>query len=380
MADPSVRFSRPAPRAPGLSVRVKLTLSYAALVIVAGVLLLGVVALYLLRYVPEENLYIGDPRGGSYAPNRGDLIRAFVPAVAWVLVALLLVGVVGGWFLAGRMLRPLTAIGDAARLAAAGSLTHRIGMPGRQDEFRELADVFDAMLARIEGDVERQRRFAANASHELRTPLSVTRTLLDVAEAEPDPDVPALLARLRGANDRAIDLTEALLLLARIDARPPKTEPVDLSLAAEEAAELLHGLAATRGVRIGTAIGPVAVRGDRALLTQLATNLLQNAIVHNLPLDGFASIAIVADAHRAWLIVENTGNAIDPAVLPTLVEPFQRGSQRTRGTAHGGGSGLGLAIAASIVDALGGALVLHVRAEGGLRVEASFPLAHPLGH
>ena len=373
MADLDLVRPRGGAREPGLSVRVRLTLSYAALVVIAGVLLLGVVALWLLRYIPDEAVYT---REGRFVPNRTDIIRAFVPPATWAVLALLVVGVVGGWYLAGRVLRPLTMISEAARKAAAGSLSHRIAMPGPQDEFRELADVFDAMLTRIEGDVERQRRFAANASHELRTPLSVTRTLLEVAEAETSPDLPALLARLHGANDRAIALTEALLLLARVEARPPAPVPTDLSLAAEEAEELLHGLADARGVRIDVDADPVIVAGDQTLLSQLATNLLQNAIVHNVPEGGTVWIRAVADTDGGRLVVENTGRPIDPALVATLTEPFQRGAQRARGDGDGDtGSGLGLAIAASIVEALHGTLRLHARTGGGLRVEASFPLA-----
>ncbi|WP_424937767.1 MULTISPECIES: sensor histidine kinase [Bacteria] len=371
MAEPDLARPRGDVREPGLSVRVRLTLSYAALVVIAGVLLLGVVALWLLRYIPEEAAYT---TGGDPVPNRGDILRAFVPPATWTVLALLVGGIVGGWYLAGRVLRPLTMIGDAARKAAAGSLSHRIAMPGPQDEFRELADVFDAMLTRIEGDVERQRRFAANASHELRTPLSVTRTLLEVAEAETNPDLPALLARLHGANDRAIALTEALLLLARVEARPPTAVPTDLSLAAEEAEELLHNLADVHGIRIDIDADPVIVAGDQTLLNQLATNLLQNAIVHNASEGGIAWIRTVADADGGRLVVENTGRPIDPALVATLTEPFQRGAQRTRSDGDTG-SGLGLAIAASIVEALHGTLSLHARTGGGLRVEASFPLA-----
>ena len=142
-----------------------------------------------------------------------------------------MLGLVGGWFLAGRMLAPLTRITDATRAAATGSLSHRIRLPGRRDEFRELADAFDGMLARLEAHVAEQRRFAANASHELRTPLAITQTLLEVARKDPDRDTGELVDRLHAVNTRAIDLTEALLLLSRADQRSFPREPVDLSLA-----------------------------------------------------------------------------------------------------------------------------------------------------
>ena len=362
-------------RPPGLSARWRLTLSYVTLIAVAGAVLLGVVAIWLLRYIPEGTVYSSNPVDGtSWAPNRTDLIRAFVPAAGWALLALIAVGLIGGWFLAGRMLRPLTVIADTARTVGSGRLDARIHLPGNDDEFRQLADVFDTMLDRIQGDVERERRFAANASHELRTPLTISRALLEVADADPDADIPQLLARLRAANERAVALTEALLLLARLDARPPEKGPVDLALAAEGAVELLHDVASEHNVGLDVAGDPVVVAGDAALLDQLALNLVQNALVHNLPSGGEAWVRTVRLGGRGALIVSNTGARVDPALVATLAEPFQRGAARTREGEHGG-SGLGLAIAHSIVTALDGTLVLTARPDGGLHVEASFPVA-----
>lgn len=176
-------------RRPGLSVRVKLTLSYAGFLVLAGVLLLAVVWVFLLRYVPEGQINTT----AGFAPNRSDLLRAFAPKVLAMLLFLLVLGLVGGWFLAGRMLAPLTRIANAARLAANGSLSHRIDLEGPKDEFRELADTFDTMLARLEAHIADQQRFAANASHELRTPLAISQTLLEVARKDPDRDVDALV-------------------------------------------------------------------------------------------------------------------------------------------------------------------------------------------
>src|SRR6478735_7674356 len=169
-------------REPGLSVRLKLTLSYAGFLMLAGALLLAVVWLFLLRYVPDAQVIQGP---GPSVPNQSDLVRAFAPRAAAVLAFLLAFGLVGGWILAGRMFSPLTRITDATRMAASGSLSHRIRLEGRNDEFRELADAFDNMLARLEAHVAEQQRFAANASHELRTPLAITQTLLDVARNDP---------------------------------------------------------------------------------------------------------------------------------------------------------------------------------------------------
>ena len=225
-------------RAPGLSVRLKLTLSYAGFLMLAGALLLAAVWVFLLRYVPDREIV-----GPGFIPNRSDLLGAFAPRAAAVLAFLLAFGLVGGWLLAGRMLAPLTRITDATRLAATGSLSHRIQLEGRKDEFRELADAFDAMLARLEAHVAEQQRFAANASHELRTPLAITQTLLDVARNDPRRDTGELVDRLHVVNTRAIDLTEALLLLSRANQRSFTREHVDLSLIAEEATETLLPLA-----------------------------------------------------------------------------------------------------------------------------------------
>ena len=272
-------------RPPGMSVRLKLTLSYAGFLMFAGALLLAAVWMFLLRYVPDRMMVIPgstDIPLGVF-PIRSRLLRVFAPAAAAVLAFLLLIGLAGGWLLAGRMLSPLTRITDATRMATNGSLSHRIQMPGRRDEFRELADTFDTMLARLEAHVAEQQRFAANASHELRTPLAITQTLLDVAGNDPNRDTDELVERLRTVNTRAIDLTEALLLLSRADQRSFTRDHVDLSLIAEEATETLLPLAEKHGVTLKTSGDIAPTVGSYALLLQMTTNLVHNAIVHNLP-------------------------------------------------------------------------------------------------
>src|ERR671925_645127 len=288
-------------RAPGLSVRLKLTLSYAGFLMVAGALMLAAVWVCILRYIPDGVIY-GVP---WFPPNRSDPLNGFALPAAIVLAFLLVFGLLGGWLLAGRMLAPLTRITDATRTAANGSLSHRIELEGRQDEFRELADSFDTMLARLEAHVAEQQRFAANASHELRTPLAITRTLLDVARKDPNRDTGELVDRLRAVNTRAIELTEALLLLSRADQRSFTREPVDLSLVAEEVAETLLPLAERRGLTIET-----STIGSHALLLQLSTNLVHNAIVHNLPGEGTVWITTSAHPESAVLTVENTGDKL----------------------------------------------------------------------
>lgn len=359
-------------RAPGLSVRMRLTLSYAGFLMLAGGLLLAAVWVFLLRYVPDRAMLINaEPNTFDVFPVRSELLRVFAPRAALVMVLLLVFGLVGGWFLAGRMLAPLDRITDATRTAAAGSLSHRVALEGRQDEFRELADAFDAMLARLEAHVAEQQRFAANASHELRTPLAITQTLLEVARRDPDRDPAELIDRLHAVNTRAIDLTEALLLLGRADRRAFTPEPVDLSLTAEEAVETLLPLAEGRGLTVEASGDPAPTTGSHALLLQLGVNLVHNAIVHNLPDHGTVWVTTAADTEGAVLTVENTGEELSPQVVATLVEPFQRGTGRAR-TGHAG-AGLGLAIARSITEAHDGALTLTPRAGGGLRVTVRLP-------
>jgi two-component system sensor histidine kinase VanS len=349
-----------------MSVRLKLTLSYAGFLLVAGALLLAVVWLFLLRYVPEQTA-----PGIAFTPNRTDLVRAFVPRAAWAMIALLVFGLIGGWILAGRMLAPLTRITRATRAAARGSLSHRIELEGRQDEFRELADSFDAMLARIEAQVAEQQRFAANASHELRTPLAITHTLLEVARSDPPDDSTELVARLSAVNSRAIALTEALLVLSRADQGAFVRDPVDLSFVAEEAAETLLPLAESRGVGIEVSGSVATVDGSHALLLQLATNLVHNAIVHNLPTAGTVEVSTRRRDGTAVLTIENTGSTLSPQRVATLTEPFRRGTERIR--TDDGGVGLGLAIVESIVRAHDGVLSLAPRDGGGLVVTVALP-------
>jgi two-component system sensor histidine kinase VanS len=332
---------------------------------VAGVLLLGAGWVFV-DSAPHVGLIL--------LPNyRLAVVREFAPTAALVLAFLLVFGLLGGWLLAGRMLAPLSRITDATRIASSGSLSHRIRLPGRRDEFRELADAFDTMLARLEAHVGEQQRFAANASHELRTPLAVTQTLLDVARKDPDRDNGELIERLHAVNARAIDLTEALLLLSRADQRSFNPEQVDLSLIAEEATETLLPLAEKRGLTIETMSEATPTIGSPALLLQLGTNLVHNAIIHNLPEQGTVWVTTSLHPKNVVLTVENTGEKLTPQLVSTLGEPFQRGSRRTR-TDHAG-VGLGLAIVKSITQADAGTLTLAPRATGGLSATVQLPVA-----
>ena len=335
----------------------------------AGALLLAVVWVFLLRYVPEV---LEGP--GPVSPTRSDLVRAFAPKAAIMLAFLLAFGLLGGWLLAGQMLAPLTRITHATRVAATGSLAHRIRLEGRSDEFRELADAFDTMLARLEAHVAEQGRFAANASHELRTPLAITQALLDVAGKDPHRDA-ELIDRLRVVNTRAIHLTESLLVLSRADQGSFRRERVDLSLIAEEATETLLPLAERRGVSIETSGELAPAVGSPALLLQLSTNLVHNAIVHNVAGEGSVSVTTGVHDTRAVLTIENTGEKLSPALVSTLVEPFRRGTDRIR--SDHAGVGLGLAIVKSITEAHDGTLTLAPLTGGGLRVTVQLPAALP---
>src|SRR3954452_9892200 len=341
----------------------------------AGALLLATVWVFLLRYVPDVPPQHRHPGLRLTGPSREDLLRAFARRAAEVLAFLLVFGLLGGWILAGRMLAPLARITDATRMAAKGSLSHRIELEGRQDEFRELADSFNAMLARLEAHVAEQRRFAANASHELLTPLAITQTLLDVARNDPNRDTGELDERLRAVNARAIELTEALLLLSRADQRSFTREHVDLSLAAEEATETLLPLAEKHGVTIQISGEIPPTVGSHALLLQMTTNLLHNAIVHNLPEHGTVQVNTAIRHESAVLAVENTGDTLTPQLVSTLTEPFQRGTERIRIDHQG--VGLGLAIVKSITQAHDGTLTLTPRAAGGLCVTVRLPAARP---
>ncbi len=362
---------------------------------VAGVLMVAVVWVFLLRYVPDQAITVPGgpgsvdsriPSPGLFVPGRDDLWDAFAPRAAVALLALLGFGLVGGWFLAGRVLAPLDRLTEVARGAGSGSLSQRVRLPGRQDELRELADAFDAMLDRLQAHVAEQQRFAANASHELRTPLAVVRTLLDVARDDPDLDTGQLLDRLRTVTDRAVDLTEALLALSRADAGPVPQEPVDLSLAAEEAVEQLLPLAASRGVTLEVTGGRAVAPGSPALLLQLVTNLVHNAVVHNLPEHGTVTVSTSscstdddrdggrgATSSTVVLTVESTGEVLDPDLVATLTEPFRRGAGRVR--ADHAGVGLGLAVVDRVTAAHGGTLSLRARPGGGLVVVVRLPAA-----
>ncbi|HYC81759.1 MAG TPA: HAMP domain-containing sensor histidine kinase [Solirubrobacterales bacterium] len=370
---------------PRWTVRLRLTLLYGGLFIVSGALLLAI-TYFLFRRNSGPSLIV--PTGIDLTPQMRHSIEAkFADITAshdsemdqllvqsGIALAIMTVVSIGlGWLVAGRVLRPLRAMTATTRQISERNLHQRLALAGPRDELRNLADTIDGLLARLEAHVAEQQRFAANASHELRTPLALTQTLLDVARADPSRDNGELVERLSAVNSRAIDLTEAMLLLSRTDQRSFSREPVDLSLLAEEATETLLPLAEKHGVTIEAAAEPATTNGSRALLLQLTTNLVHNAIVHNLPAHGTVWVKTGIRSSGAVLTVENTGEKLTPQLVSRLEEPFLRGSERAR-TDHAG-VGLGLAIARSITAAHDGTLTLTSRADGGLGVTVELAAA-----
>jgi two-component system sensor histidine kinase VanS len=375
---------------PSRTVRLRLTLLYSGLFLVSGLALLATTYL-LFRSNTGVDLIV--PTGAAHrsiSPGALNEVRQMYAGAVErdtrglhqgliqsgiALAIMTVVSIALGWLVAGRVLRPLRTMTATTRRISERNLNERLAVSGPRDELKDLADTVDGLLARLEAHVAEQQRFAANASHELRTPLAVTQTLLDVARNDPTRDDGELVDRLHEVNARAIDLTEALLLLSRADQRSFTREHVDLSLMAEEATETLLPLAEARGVTIETSGDATPMIGSHALLLQVATNLVHNAIVHNLPEQGTVWVTTSAHPKNMELIVENTGEHLPPQLVATLAEPFQRGTRRIR--PDHAGVGLGLAIVKSITQAHDGTLTLTPRPSGGLCVTVQLPAAPP---
>ncbi|MFJ6574118.1 sensor histidine kinase [Streptomyces sp. NPDC091292] len=400
-----------------LPFRVRLAAAFSGLFLLAGVVLLAfvvVLARYgtaqevrtqeITRVVPESvpsggaspvspDAWGGTGRGAQPSEARpgGGTVRLPPEAVAirlvdqtvqavqdaalrqmllWSAVGLavmaLLAGLMG-WWLAGRALRPISAMTDTARRISDHTLHERLALTGPDDELHKLADTFDSMLDRLEGSFESQRRFVANASHELRTPLAVQRTSLEVGLADPLPEGLAEVREdLLTTNREAEQLIDALLLLARSDRGVEDPEPVELAETARLAVAELAGLAKERGVGLRvTADGPLKILGDPVLVRHLIGNLVRNAIQYNHP-GGTVDVTL---RDRA-LTVTNTGGPVDPARIPTLFEPFRRlGQDRTGTTGHG----LGLSIVRSIAEAHNTPVHAEPGPSGGLKVRIEGP-------
>ena len=280
-----------------------------------------------------------------------------------------------GWAVSRRVLRPLAAVTTAAQIASQENLDQRLALAGPPDELKELADTFDAMLARLDAAFASQRRFIANASHELRTPLTEMRTLIDVTTARPAASAAHLepvLAAIGAAVDKSEELIEALLTLARSDRGPGSAELVDLPTAVEDAIDLIGPAAAARQIQIGTALQDAQVTGDRVLLERLVSNLIENAVRHNVT-GGWVLASTRTRSGIAEITVSNGGEHIPPPPpdqVPELFEPFRRLSGRT---GNQPGSGLGLSIVASVARAHSGHAEAYARPDGGLDVQITLP-------
>lgn len=370
------------------TLRWRLALVYGTVALGVGVLLLLLSVVLVDRALSAGQLDLPAGIGVQLPDGRVLTLGAFQAAlrqdarahlVRQGLLGLAVLGAAGvavAYAVAGRLLRPIQEITATARRLSAEQLDARLALPGPQDELKELADTFDAMLDRLQSAFEAQRRFVADASHELRTPLAVMRTEVDVALADPDADVEELRAAaqvVREASERADRLVDSLLLLARSDrldvADLPVREPVELPALCAEALRAVDTEVRERRLQVATAPGPAAVLGDPGLLSRLAGNLVENAVRHNVT-GGWVRVDTGTVGPSARLQVSNSGAELDPEEVPGLFEPFRRaGAARTARR----GAGLGLSIVRAIATAHGGSVVAEARAGGGLVVTVDLP-------
>lgn len=345
-----------------LTLRARLTGLYVALFGGASVLLLG--ASYLLLRNQVERTLPGDAAD--------DALSALATQYALALVGVVLIAVVLGWAAAGRALAPIARITAAARTIGRDRLDERIALDGPQDELRELADTFDAMLDRLQAAFAAQERFVANASHELRGPMTVIRAEADVALAAPEPSVQELREATEAiirATDRTEALLEGLLTLATSQRGLARREPVDVGDAVRAAAHAVRGEASRAGVEVLVDAGaPAWVDGDRELLRRMVENLLENGVRYN---DGHGRVRVRAaeGGGRVSVRVENTGVVVAPDAVKRLTEPFERLERR----ANRRGAGLGLSIVKAVAEAHDGTLQITPREGGGLVVDIALP-------
>ncbi|USQ83944.1 HAMP domain-containing histidine kinase [Streptomyces phaeoluteigriseus] len=380
------------------TIRIRLTLLYGGMFLIAGILLLSII--YLLA---ANALNVGSDLpfkilAGQVAsdicnfpnePTASELNRAMNECanqqrqhalddlLSRSLLALLGLAVIAfafGYAMAGRVLAPLGRILRTARSVAGSDLSRRIELDGPDDELKELADTFDDMLERLQRAFTAQQRFVGNASHELRTPLAINRTLLEVHLS--DPDAPVELQQLGktllATNERSEQLVEGLLLLARSDNQIVERKPVDLAEVAGQAIDQLHGEAEVKGVKIRGKRDSAVVQGNGVLLERIALNLVQNAVRYNVPEDGWVEVTTEVLHGQAVLVVSNTGPVVPAYEIDNLFEPFRR--LRTERTGSDKGVGLGLSIARSVARAHGGHIAAQPREGGGLVMRVSLPL------
>lgn len=380
----------------GRTIRLRLTLLYAGAFFIAGAILVALMYFYLDRsldrrhgmgaqilvreYLAKRNRPIVTEElytalTAQAAKERRDTLEAML---VWSLVCLGAIGIVAGglgWLLAGRALHPLQQITATARRVADRSLHERIALTGPDDEIKDLADTFDAMLERLDRAFDGQRRFVANASHELRTPLTINRTLIEVALD--DPDAPESTRRLGATllevNNRHERLIDGLLVLASSEQRLIERSRVDLAEVVRRVVTVAGDTADRAGIEIRTDVGAAPVSGDPVLLERLAQNLVDNAIRYNVDENGWVSISSASTEGYARLVVENTGPVVPAFEVEGLFEPFRRlaSGERVAESAHAPnsrGAGLGLSIVRSVAHAHGGEVRATARPEGGLSV------------
>jgi signal transduction histidine kinase len=378
------------------TLRVRLTLLYGGMFLLAGSVLVAFLYLYVQRSLPSDNAAVArlshsGQSGCLRLGSGGCLSREQVAQIAsaqrrqtldlLLRESLLALGVVAaaavgfGWIMAGRVLRPLQHITETANRVADRSLHERIALQGPEDELKELSDTFDAMLERLDHAFDAQRRFVADASHELRTPLAVNRTLLEVALANPDASAEELRQLVRAlftTNERSERLVDGLLTLARSESQALKRRPVDLSDVAAEAVEQTAGEASRAGVAVHATPDPAMTLGDPVLLERLALNLVQNGIRHN-HRGGWVKVTTAPSQQPGWveLVVANTGPTVAPYEVEELFEPFRRLNGDRTSQHHG--VGLGLPIVRSVARNHGGEVSAVPRSDGGLAVHVRLP-------
>jgi signal transduction histidine kinase len=365
---------------PRPTIRLRLTLLYAVVFLLAGAALLTVSYMLVRNNLAASDVGIGGTAADQvrHAVERevaDDALHRLRVQYTIALAAMTALSVLLGWLVAGRALRGLQQITATARRVSQDTLDERIALEGPRDELKELADTFDEMLERLSNAFASQRRFVANASHELRTPLTVMRTELEVTLADPDAsnaELREMAEAVHEAMDRTERLVQALLMLARSEGAIGRRDPVDLAAAAQMALDHTARQADAAGLTVTADLHAAPVRGDRRLLERLVANLVENAVGHNRPGGRVSVTTATRDGHSVVDVV-NDGDVLDPETLPRLLEPFQRIDRGARSD----GAGLGLSIVRSVAQAHGGAISLAACPDGGLRATVTLPRGEP---
>ncbi|OKJ72173.1 histidine kinase [Streptomyces sp. CB02460] len=380
------------------TIRIRLTLLYGGMFLIAGILLLSII--YMLA---AQAMHVGSelpfkvasgqvtsdvcnlpekapPDDFNAAMNacvnhqRQQALDTLLNRSLLALVGLSIIAFAFGYGMAGRVLSPLGRITRIARTVAGTDLARRIELDGPDDELKELSDTFDDMLDRLERAFTAQQRFVGNASHELRTPLAINRTLLEVHLSDPEapPELQQLGKTLLATNERSEQLVEGLLLLARSDNQIVERKPVDLAEVASRAVDQARAEAEAKGVEVREELAEAVVQGNGVLLERIALNLVQNAVRYNVPEDGWIEVSTALLPGQALLVVSNTGPVVPAYEIDNLFEPFRR--LRTERTGSDKGVGLGLSIARSVARAHGGRIIAEPREGGGLVMRVSLPV------